>query len=217
MAYHQPNHDPYYSQPVPNYHAGQDAYHNQAPHSPHYGNTGVADYPPVQHNGYDEYDQHSNWETKSAKSFTSSYAGSQAHLAPYEMSQPAPPVPTMPYQPQQNYPPQARPGMYHHPSSAGYSVAREKMLKRRSVRQVELFQGNLVLDMDVPTHIVPSTRSHEEEMTKMRYTAATCDPDDFMGSRYSLRPYLLGRQTELFIVMTMYNEDEVLFCKTMNA
>lgn len=51
----------------------------------------------------------------------------------------------------------------------------------------------------------------------MRYTAATCDPDDFMRSKYSLRQYLYGRDTELFIVMTMYNEDEVLFVKTMNA
>ena len=56
-----------------------------------------------------------------------------------------------------------------------------------------------------------------EEMTKMRYTAATCDPDEFKVNRYSLRPYLYGRQTELFIVMTMYNEDEILFLRTMNA
>lgn len=27
----------------------------------------------------------------------------------------------------------------------------------------------------------------------------------------------MNRQTELFIVMTMYNEDEILFVKTMNA
>ena len=51
----------------------------------------------------------------------------------------------------------------------------------------------------------------------MRYTAATCDPDEFMRKKYSLRPYLYGRHTELFIVMTMYNEDEVLFTRTMNA
>ncbi|ETW86853.1 glycosyltransferase family 2 protein [Heterobasidion irregulare TC 32-1] len=102
-------------------------------------------------------------------------------------------------------------------SSAGWSAAREKLMKRRSVRHVELQQGNLVLDVQVPSHIVPKGMDASEEMTKMRYTAATCDPDDFMRSKYSLRPYLLGRQTELFIVMTMYNEDEVLFCRTMNA
>lgn len=210
MAYRQPNNDQYHSQPAPNY-GPQDTYNNQ--HTT-YGNTGVVDYPPQQ-NSYDDYDNQSNWETKSAKSFQSGYGGSQVHLNPYEMNQPIPPVPDMPYQ--QNYPPPARPGMYHHPSSAGYSVAREKMMKRRSVRQVELFQGNLVLDVDVPTHIVPASHANEEEMTKMRYTAATCDPDDFLKSKYSLRPYLYGRHTELFIVMTMYNEDEILFTKTMNA
>lgn len=83
------------------------------------------------------------------------------------------------------------------------------------MRQVELFQGNLVLDVPVPSHILGNDRS--EEMTKMRYTAATCDPDQFMSSKYSLRQYLYNRHTELFIVMTMYNEDEGLFVKTMNA
>ena len=90
-------------------------------------------------------------------------------------------------------------------------------MNRRSVRRVALQQGNLVLDVAVPSHIVPKGMSDVEEMTKMRYTAATCDPDYFMSSKYSLRPYLYGRQTELFIVMTMYNEDEVLFVRTMNA
>lgn len=90
-------------------------------------------------------------------------------------------------------------------------------MKRRSVRHVELQNGNLVLDVAVPTHIVPKGMSSAEEMTTMRYTAATCDPDEFMRRKYSLRPYLYGRHTELFIVMTMYNEDEVLFVKTMNA
>ncbi|TRM61502.1 glycosyltransferase family 2 protein [Schizophyllum amplum] len=91
------------------------------------------------------------------------------------------------------------------------------MLKRRSVRKVELVQGNLVLDMQVPSHIIPGDKKGVEEFSKMRYTAATCDPDDFMGSRYALRQFLSGRHTELFIVMTMYNEDEILFVKTMNA
>jgi Chitin synthase./Chitin synthase N-terminal. len=203
MAYRRQNHDPYYgAEPTNNY-----------PQYPQHGNTGAAvDYPP--HNS--DYDHQSNWDAKSTKSFQSGYTGSQVHLNPYEMSQVSvnvPPVPSMPYT---NYPP-ARSGMYREQSTAGYSVAREKMMNRRSVRQVELFQGNLVLDMQVPSHIVPSGKQDIEEFSKMRYTAATCDPDDFMASRYSLRPYLLGRQTELFIVMTMYNEDEVLFVRTMNA
>ncbi|KAI0800657.1 chitin synthase 2 [Fomes fomentarius] len=199
----------------------------------HYGNS-FPDYPPPQNNApnfaypqpgaapvrqqsYDHsFDTHSQWDTKS---YQSSHAGSQVHLNPYEMSQVnAPPMPTMPYQgPPGNYPPQQRLGVSHTGSSAGYSTARDKLMKRRSVRQVALQNGNFVVDMDVPTHIVPKSMDNSEETTKLRYTAATCDPDDFMRLKYTLRPYLLGRRTELFIVMTMYNEDEVLFCRTMNA
>ena len=230
MAYRQ-NHDPY--------NTGQ-----QQPHSPYQqqpqqndyvvyapspvGNTGVTNYNPQLHNYPNDHDQHANWDSKSAKSYQSSYTGSQAHLNPYEMAQVnvnfTPPVPQMPYQgyPQgphpiqqpQQYPP--RPGMYRD-GTAGWSVVREKLLKRRSVKQVQLFRGNLVLDVPVPSHIVPAGKGDIEEFAKMRYTAATCDPDDFMSSRYSVRQYLSGRETELFIVMTMYNEDEVLFVKTMNA
>ncbi|KAJ3781566.1 chitin synthase-domain-containing protein [Lentinula aff. detonsa] len=135
------------------------------------------------------------------------------------MSQTVPDVPSIPYGVNNgygNYPP-ARPGPHYAQSTGAYSVARDKVLQGRAVKQVELFQGNLVLDVPVSSHIIPAGRQDVEEMSEMHYTAATCDPDDFLKSRYSLRPYLLGRQTELFIVMTMYNKDEVLFTKTMNA
>ncbi|RIB05068.1 glycosyltransferase family 2 protein [Gigaspora rosea] len=51
----------------------------------------------------------------------------------------------------------------------------------------------------------------------MRYTAVTCDPDDFNRNKYFLRPHIYGRTTELMIVMTMYNEDDKLFIKTMSS
>ena len=157
-----------------------------------------------------------SWDDgKSNKSYHSQFADSQVHLTQqFEMSQVHNTVPTMPYQ---QLPPQQYPPMRQASSQSGWSSVREKMLNRRSVVQVELQQGNLVLDLKVPSHIVPRSMADLEETTKLRYTAATCDPDDFMRSKYSLRPYLYGRQTELFIVMTMYNEDEVLFCRTMNA
>jgi chitin synthase len=176
----------------------------QPNHDPYYTNNSVP------YAGSD-YDHPSNWDSKS---YQSSYTGSQARLNPhYEKSQ-VPAIPPLPY-PQSNYPP-ARPVMLREQGS-GYSMARDNLMKRRSIRQVELFQGNLVLDVPVPSHIIPKHLGDMEEMRKMRYTAATCDPDDFMRSRYSLRQAMYGRQTELFIVMTMYNEDEVLFVKTMNA
>ncbi|GJE86231.1 chitin synthase (GT2) [Phanerochaete sordida] len=214
MAYHQ---DPY------NNHGAVPDYPPTAPTvSPggifqHPQHVPAQDYQGQPQGYYQDYD---HWDGKSTKSYQSTFAGSQAHLNPshHEMTQlhNGVPVPTMPYQ--QAYPPiqqHLKPSMSRG-SSSGYTDAREKLMKRRSVRQIELQEGNLVLDMQVPTHIVPAGRN-DEEMTKMRYTAATCDPDDFMASRFSLRPYLYGRHTELFIVMTMYNEDEVLFCRTMNA
>ncbi|KAF8230623.1 hypothetical protein L208DRAFT_1473990 [Tricholoma matsutake] len=76
--------------------------------------------------------------------------------------------------------------MYSYGTNSGYSTAREKMMHRRSVYQVQLFQGNLVLDVPIPSHIVPLGKHSMEEMSKLRYTAATCDPDDFMSSHYSL-------------------------------
>ncbi|KAF8227929.1 chitin synthase, partial [Tricholoma matsutake] len=59
----------------------------------------------------------------------------------------------------------------------------------------------------------------EREFTHMRYSAATCDPNDFKDSGFTLRQvhYDPPRRTELFIVMTMYNEDEELFCRTMHG
>lgn len=38
-----------------------------------------------------------------------------------------------------------------------------------------------------------------------RYIAATCDPADFQKDGYTLRQNLMHRETELFIVLTMYN------------
>ena len=60
---------------------------------------------------------------------------------------------------------------------------------------------------------------NEREFTHMRYSAATCDPNDFKDSGFTLRQvhYDPPRRTELFIVMTMYNEDEYGFTRTMHA
>lgn len=66
----------------------------------------------------------------------------------------------------------------------------------------------------------------DNEMSKLKYTIATRGPDEFnqgleLSSNtsappmpYTLRDY---SEPELFVVVTMYNEDEGLFCRTMNA
>ena len=91
----------------------------------------------------------------------------------------------------------------------------------KTVKEVQLFNGNLVLDCPIPPkllsplpHAPPPGR---DEFTHMRYTAATCDPKDFYDDRFTLRQRLFAkpRHTELFIVVTMYNEDDFLFARTM--
>ncbi|ORY77216.1 glycosyltransferase family 2 protein [Leucosporidium creatinivorum] len=119
------------------------------------------------------------------------------------------------------------------PQGAGYggdddgqSVVRYGRIPQRqprrykTVKRVQLYHGNLVLDCQVPPKLLERCpRKEDREFTHMRYTAATCDPNDFLDEQYSLRQilYETPRRTELFIVMTMYNEDEVLFCRTMHG
>jgi len=44
-----------------------------------------------------------------------------------------------------------------------------------------LFRGHLVLDVDVPSMLLDQCSIRDEtEFTKMRYTAITCDPNDFV-------------------------------------
>lgn len=109
-----------------------------------------------------------------------------------------------------------------------------RVRRRLKKKRVQLTNGNLVVDLSVPPKLVLPYRG-ESEMTKARYTAVTCDPDDFEKEKFFLRQNENGRTTELFVVITMYNvrlacqvvalssmltgscvqEDEILFCRTM--
>ena len=83
-----------------------------------------------------------------------------------------------------------------------------------------LFHGNFVLDSAVPTKLLNLCAFKDErEFTHMRYSAATGDPNDFKHNGFTLRQVQYGppRRTELFIVMTMYNEDDGLFTRTMHG
>ncbi|EHK98484.1 putative Chitin synthase A [Glarea lozoyensis 74030] len=70
--------------------------------------------------------------------------------------------------------------------------------------------------LNMVPHAEPPER---DEFTHMRYSAATCDPSEFFEERFTLRQRLFAkpRHTELFIVVTMYNEDDVLFARTMSG
>lgn len=101
----------------------------------------------------------------------------------------------------------------------GPAPARGAQLRRHKTKKnVRLTKGNLILDCPVPTKLQTFlTRRAEDEFTTMRYSAVTCDPDDFAAEAFTLRPAIYGRHTELFIAITMYNEDEVLFCRTFHG
>ncbi|KAK0701619.1 chitin synthase-domain-containing protein [Lasiosphaeria miniovina] len=108
-----------------------------------------------------------------------------------------------------------------------YGPAPEGQQKRRGVREpqmskkeVQLINGELVLECKIPTILYSFLpRRDEAEFTHMRYTAVTCDPDDFVERGYKLRQNIgrTARETELFICITMYNEDEYGFTRTMHA
>lgn len=103
---------------------------------------------------------------------------------------------------------------YRSNNGMSYQETREKIMKRRSIKRVELQNGNLVMECPVPSSICKQGQS--EEFTQLRYQAVTCDPNDFIARKYTLRSWLLGRKTEMAIVLTMYNEDPLLFTRTMN-
>ncbi|KAI1322301.1 glycosyltransferase family 2 protein [Xylariaceae sp. FL0255] len=108
-----------------------------------------------------------------------------------------------------------------------YGAAPDGKQERRGVRapvtskkEVQLINGELILECKIPTILYSFLpRRDEVEFTHMRYTAVTCDPDDFVERGYKLRQNIgrTARETELFICVTMYNEDEINFTRTMHA
>ena len=79
-------------------------------------------------------------------------------------------------------------------------------------KEVRLVNGELILECKIPTILYSFLpRRDDIEFTHMRYTAVTCDPDDFVSRGYKLRQNYgsTARETELFICVTMYNENDV--------
>lgn len=86
-----------------------------------------------------------------------------------------------------------------------YGRAPTHTARRYATQHVRLTKGNFVIQRDVPDDLQQHLPRKGEEFTRMRYTAVTCDPDDFPYKNYTLRQQHYGRDTELFIVITMYN------------
>ncbi|KAL6626107.1 chitin synthase-domain-containing protein [Neocallimastix sp. 'constans'] len=94
------------------------------------------------------------------------------------------------------------------------------------------FEGNYVVNVPVPDGVfrratIDKNKAKElnaEEFQYVRYSAVTCDPNEFIQNNFKLRQQIYGekdptqkRETELFIVLTMYNEDKFLFSRSMIA
>ncbi|KAJ2905452.1 hypothetical protein MKZ38_005328 [Zalerion maritima] len=109
---------------------------------------------------------------------------------------------------------------HYGPAPDGKQERRGVRAPQMSRREVVLINGELVLECKIPTILYSFLpRRDEVEFTHMRYTAVTCDPDDFVERGYKLRQNIgkTARETELFICITMYNENEIDFTRTMHA
>lgn len=103
--------------------------------------------------------------------------------------------------------------------AGSYVPNRERTLTKRKVR-LGGKAGNFVLENRIPEElkkVLTRTESPFGEFTNMTYTACTAVPDDFVKEGFSLRTAKYGRETELIICVTMYNEDELSFARTMHG
>lgn len=104
------------------------------------------------------------------------------------------------------------------PAPEGRQERRGARTAQRTKKAVKLINGELILECKIPTILYSFLpRRDDVEFTHMRYTAVTCDPDHFVEKGYKLRQQIANRETELFICVTMYNEDEINFTRTMHA
>ncbi|PGH00192.1 chitin synthase 1 [Polytolypa hystricis UAMH7299] len=110
--------------------------------------------------------------------------------------------------------------VHYGPAPTGRQDRRGVRQTQTTKKEVKLVNGELVLECKIPT-ILHSflPRRDDREFTHMRYTAVTCDPDDFVVKGYKLRQNFGStmRETELFVCVTMYNESEIDFTRTMHG
>ncbi|KAK3624397.1 Chitin synthase, class 2 [Elasticomyces elasticus] len=106
------------------------------------------------------------------------------------------------------------------PAPSGKQERRGAREAQMATKEVRLINGELILECKIPTILYSFLpRRDDVEFTHMRYTAVTCDPDDFVDRGYKLRQNIgfTSRETELLICITMYNENEIDFTRTMHG
>lgn len=102
------------------------------------------------------------------------------------------------------------PPLKSRPTTQNYGTLR----KRKTVKLPST--GIFSLRERLPTSLLKTLAFNKgEEFEYLKYTAAICDPDDFVRNGYSLRTKEYGRETEIAIVVTMYNEGIVELNRTL--
>jgi len=121
-------------------------------------------------------------------------------------------------------PPDGRPISVMSTSSGVESAWRRRQTVKRGItRKVKLTKGNFIAEYPVPTPVHSAIEAkwkstNTTEFSHMRYTAATCDPDEFTEANgYSLRTKMYNRETQLLIAVTSYNEDKTLYARTLHG
>ncbi|KAG6888816.1 hypothetical protein C0992_007430 [Termitomyces sp. T32_za158] len=100
---------------------------------------------------------------------------------------------------------------------------RRQTIKRGVTRKVKLTNGNFIAEYPVPTPVFSAieakwSSTKTTEFSHMRYTAATCDPDDYTEANgWNLRTKMYNRETEILIAVTSYNEDKTLYARTLHG
>ncbi|SMN19795.1 similar to Saccharomyces cerevisiae YNL192W CHS1 Chitin synthase I, requires activation from zymogenic form in order to catalyze the transfer of N-acetylglucosamine (GlcNAc) to chitin [Maudiozyma saulgeensis] len=94
------------------------------------------------------------------------------------------------------------------------------------VRKFKLWRGNFIFDSPISKNLIDQYSTAVEspnllsnEFKFMRYQAITCEPNQLAQNNFTVRQlkYLRPRQTELMIVITMYNEDHILLGRTLKG
>ena len=89
---------------------------------------------------------------------------------------------------------------------------------KSTVHRVKAQQGNFVFYFPAANKLLSDVQytKGDDEFTHTKYTAVTCEPDQF-PLKYQLRATRNQRQTKIALVITMYNETNDLFVKSMKA
>ncbi|CAG8806725.1 13615_t:CDS:2, partial [Racocetra persica] len=91
----------------------------------------------------------------------------------------------------------------------------EKFFKKR----IELINGNLIIDCPIPSNLLKSFPNiSSNKFINIKYTAYTSKPDNFKNDNFTLRQieYKPSRETELFILITLNEEDDAQLSRTLN-